>query len=80
MKIPTVTHRLHCRFLSAPLEVHLGPSCCVNEVVVHELLHILGAFHEQNRPDRDQHVTVNWGGILPAFRRQFYKNSGPGEM
>ncbi len=34
------------------LTVHLGPTCCVNFIVVHELLHIIGTFHEQTRPDR----------------------------
>ncbi len=32
--------------------LHLGPNCCTNGVVIHELLHNLGARHEQTRPDR----------------------------
>ncbi len=32
--------------------LHLGPDCCFKEVVIHELLHNLGAHHEQTRPDR----------------------------
>ncbi len=34
------------------LTLHLGPGCCSNRVIVHELLHNLGAHHEQTRPDR----------------------------
>ena len=32
-------------------------------VVVHEMLHIMGVIHEQNRPDRDNFVTINWANI-----------------
>ena len=34
--------------------------CFTKGVVVHELLHMLGVSHEQNRPDRDQHLRVDW--------------------
>lgn len=34
-------------------------------VVVHELLHCLGIWHEHSRPDRDQYVRIQWENILP---------------
>ena len=37
--------------------------CVATGVVVHELLHSLGFSHEQERPDRDDYVTVHWDNI-----------------
>ncbi|KAG4070168.1 hypothetical protein HA402_003858 [Bradysia odoriphaga] len=41
--------------------------------VQHELLHVLGLFHEQCRPDRDDYVDILWSNIDPRFRRNFEK-------
>ena len=35
-------------------------TCITKGVIVHELLHILGVNHEQNRPDRDNYMKINW--------------------
>ena len=45
--------------------------------VIHELLHVLGAFHEQSRPDRDQYIRVEWNNIQSGKARQFWKNQDP---
>ena len=29
----------------------------------HEMLHILGAFHEHTRGDRDDYIKINWNNI-----------------
>lgn len=43
---------------------------------VHELIHALGGTHEQNRPDRDEHVTVHWENIRTGFGPQFIRLQG----
>ncbi|KAH9510055.1 Zinc metalloproteinase nas-15 [Bulinus truncatus] len=37
----------------------LGPGCETKGVAMHEMLHVLGFYHEQNRPDRDLYVDIN---------------------
>ena len=38
--------------------VFLG-DLCVDAIPAHELLHVLGRYHEQARPDRDQYVVIH---------------------
>jgi len=55
-----------------PQKTSLGPGCEVRGVILHELLHQLGFYHEQNRPDRDQYVVVNITNVSPAAQRNFW--------
>lgn len=49
----------------------LGRGCDQKGVVIHELVHALGHFHEQSREDRDQYVTIQWNNIQEGRDSQF---------
>lgn len=49
----------------------------VTGIIQHELTHVLGFFHEQSRPDRDNYVLINWANIQNGTQDLFvflYKN------
>lgn len=51
-----------------------SPGCVTKTgTAVHELLHVLGLFHEQNRSDRDKHVRINFDNIQPSVFVNFEK-------
>uniref|UniRef100_A0A8C3VY49 Metalloendopeptidase n=1 Tax=Catagonus wagneri TaxID=51154 RepID=A0A8C3VY49_9CETA len=56
--------------------VSLGPSCLQRGrgIVLHELMHVLGFWHEHSRADRDRYIRVNWNEIVPGFEINFIKS------
>ncbi len=50
--------------------ISLNPRCGYKEIY-HEIFHILGFFHEQNRFDRDEHVQIIWENINEEHWTQF---------
>ena len=49
--------------------VSLDDKCILSEspgIVMHELLHVLGFYHEHQRPDRDKYVSINLDNIDPS--------------
>ncbi|XP_073907113.1 astacin-like metalloendopeptidase isoform X2 [Castor canadensis] len=56
--------------------VSLAPACLRkgHGIVLHELMHVLGFWHEHARADRDRYIKVNWNEILPGFEINFIKS------
>ncbi|XP_055330508.1 zinc metalloproteinase nas-13-like [Paramacrobiotus metropolitanus] len=55
--------------------VTYSPACLKQHGdVQHELLHVLGFFHEHSRADRDEYVKIIWDNIAKSDRDQFAKH------
>lgn len=80
--VVATTHQARIEFMeSTGCSSHVGRSgglqyvrlagTCTTGNTIHELLHVLGMYHEQSRCDRDLFVTINWGNIEPGKSHNF---------
>lgn len=47
-------------------KITLRQSCRKPGIILHEIMHVLGFYHEQSRPDRDNYVKINYNNIEPG--------------
>ncbi|CAG0904413.1 unnamed protein product [Cyprideis torosa] len=60
--------------IGGPQDLSLGQGCLYDMgTPIHELMHAIGFFHEHNRPDRDNFVTIHWDQIYSDYQYAFYK-------
>jgi len=58
------------------LQKNSGPyesGCFYSEIIQHELMHVLGFYHEQSRPDRDNFLTIDLSNVEPNMVHNFNK-------
>ncbi|GFQ66932.1 zinc metalloproteinase nas-13 [Trichonephila clavata] len=56
-------------------QVLISEGCYELGTILHELMHVLGFVHEQNRPDRDEFIRVVWDNIQEGAKKNFQKFS-----
>lgn len=58
---------------NGPQAISIGRHCDKFGIVVHELGHVVGFWHEHTRPDRDQHVQIIGRNIMNGQEYNFNK-------
>jgi len=54
-------------------ELSIGDGCVTKGIIMHEVLHALGFYHEQSRVDRHDYVEIFWENIEPSQYHNFQK-------
>jgi len=60
---------------NGPQAISIGKNCDKFGIVVHELGHVVGFWHEHTRPDRDNHVEIVSSNIMTGQEYNFNKLS-----
>ncbi|XP_068678752.1 MAM and LDL-receptor class A domain-containing protein 1-like isoform X2 [Montipora foliosa] len=60
-------------WLPGPQDISLGTGCNRKGVVMHEMMHAAGFWHEQSRYDRDEYVEILWENIRKGKEHNFHK-------
>ncbi|ETN76863.1 astacin [Necator americanus] len=55
------------------LEANYAETCMETEIVLHELMHVIGLWHEHMRYDRDKYIKVHYENIERGYWSQFEK-------
>ena len=43
-----------------------------SRTILHEFLHLLGIHHMQDRPDRDDYITVDYSNVKPSLKTVYW--------
>lgn len=61
------------------IQINIDPNLgCGKEEFTHEIMHSLGAFHEQSRADRDRYIEVLWDNVLEDHEDQLESHASNG--
>lgn len=58
---------------NGPQAISIGKNCDKFGIVVHELGHVIGFWHEHTRPDRDENVQIITENIMDGQQYNFNK-------
>nr|XP_006822662.1 PREDICTED: plasminogen-like [Saccoglossus kowalevskii] len=59
--------------IHGPQDISIGNGCQFKGTIAHELGHVIGFWHEQSRPDRDNYVRIHTENIKPGYEGNFKK-------
>ncbi|XP_073245943.1 astacin-like metalloprotease toxin 1 [Porites lutea] len=76
VKRPGCWSRVGKQFSSTgPQLLSVGPGCDKKGIIMHELMHAVGFWHEQSRTDRNKYVEVLWENVAKGQAHNFNKYS-----
>jgi hypothetical protein len=58
-------------FMPGQRRMNLDPNCWHEEVILHEIGHVLGLMHEHQRPDRDKYIEIKLDQVQPFYHFAF---------